>query len=261
MSDVLRDEVVLFEVEGPLGIVTLNRPDVMNALNYATLVRLGEIVDAVKLRRDIRAVIFAGKGKAFCVGADLKERRTLTEQEVRRNVLKIRDVFTAIERLPQPTIAVMHGYAFGGGFELALACDFRFASEETMMGLTETSLAIIPGAGGTQRLPRLIGPMRAKELIFTARKITAKEAYDLGILTGVAADPFEAARKLAEEIAQNGPLAVTQAKFAIDRGLGVDIQTGLEIESKAYEVLIPTKDRVEALQAFAEKRKPVFRGE
>nr|MBO2470498.1 hypothetical protein [Bacillota bacterium] len=145
VSDVLRDEVVLFEVEGPLGIITLNRPDVMNALNYATLVRLGEIVDAIKLRRDIRAVIFTGKGKAFCVGADLKERRTLTEQEVRRNVLKIRDVFTAIERLPQPTIAVMHGYAFGGGFELALACDFRFASEETMMGLTETSLAIIPG--------------------------------------------------------------------------------------------------------------------
>ncbi|MBX6394973.1 MAG: enoyl-CoA hydratase/isomerase family protein [Alicyclobacillaceae bacterium] len=252
---------VLVRVDGFVATVTLNRPEVMNALNYETIARLGDAVQELKGRRDVRAVIFTGNGKAFCVGADLKERRTLDDWQVRRNVRKIRDVFSAVERLPQPTIAAIHGYAFGGGFELALACDFRFAAEDAVMGLTETSLAIIPGAGGTQRLPRLIGPMRAKELIFTARKIGAKEAYDLGILTGVDSDPLAKARTLAEEIAQNGPLAVRQAKFAIDRGLEVSLSTGLEIESAAYEVLIPTKDRVEALEAFREKRKPVFRGE
>ncbi|MBT9282737.1 MAG: enoyl-CoA hydratase/isomerase family protein [Hydrogenibacillus schlegelii] len=249
-----------FETDGVIATVVLNRPEALNALNYAALVRLGEIVENLKLRRDLRAVVFRGNGRAFSVGTDLKKRRALGEAEVRRNVLKIRDVFTAVARLPQPTIAVMHGYALGGGFELALACDFRFAAVGTVMGLTETLLAIIPGADGTQRLPRLIGPMRAKELIFTARRITAQEAYDWGILTGVAEDPTAAARRLAEEIAENGPLAVAQAKFAVDRGLEVDLQTELDIESKAYEVLIPTEDRVEALQAFAEKRKPNFTG-
>lgn len=252
---------VKVEEDGVVATVVLHRPEVMNALDYETTVRLGEVVESLRVRRDIRAVIFTGAGRAFCVGADLKERRTLNEQQVRRNVQKIRDVFAAVERLPQPTIAVIHGYALGGGFELALACDFRYAAEDAVMGLTETSLAIIPGAGGTQRLPRLIGPMRAKELIFTARKLTARQAYEWGILTGVSPNPLEDARRLAEEIAQNGPIAVTQAKFAVDRGLDVDLATGLEIESKAYEVVIPTKDRLEALEAFREKRKPVFRGE
>ncbi|CAB3390131.1 enoyl-CoA hydratase-related protein [Kyrpidia spormannii] len=256
----IRDPV-LVETDGPVAMVILNRPEAMNALNFETLVYLGDIVEDLRGRRDIRAVIFTGRGRAFCVGADLKERRTLDEWQVRRNVRKIRDVFTAVERLPQPTIAAIHGYAFGGGFELALACDFRFAAEETVMGLTETSLAIIPGAGGTQRLPRLIGPMRAKELIFTARRIRAPEAYDLGILTGFGSDPVAEARRLAKEIAENGPLAVAQAKFAIDRGLDASLATGLEIESSAYEVLIPTRDRVEALEAFKEKRPPRFRGE
>ncbi|MDI3256952.1 MAG: enoyl-CoA hydratase-related protein [Kyrpidia sp.] len=256
-----RADPVELRTEGGMAVVALNRPEAMNALNYDTLLRLDEVLEDLRGRRDIRAVIFVGKGRAFCVGADLKERRTLDEWQVRRNVRKIREVFTAVEHLPQPTIAVIHGYAFGGGFELALACDFRFAAEDAVMGLTETSLAIIPGAGGTQRLPRLIGPMRAKELIFTARRVRAREAYDLGILTGVGPDPMADARSLAEEIAENGPLAVAQAKFAIDRGLDGSLATGLEIESAAYEVLIPTRDRVEALEAFREKRRPRFRGE
>jgi enoyl-CoA hydratase/carnithine racemase len=173
-------------------------------------------------------------------------------------------VFAAVAALPQPTLAVLHGFAFGGGLELALACDFRFAAEDTRMGLTETSLAIIPGAGGTQRLPRLVGPMWAKRLIFTAARIDARQAYDIGLLTGVAADragALEQAQQLAREIAQNGPVAVRQAKWAIDRGLEVDLATGLELEAMAYEAVIPTRDRVEALEAFSEKRKPVFRGE
>ncbi|MDH4616274.1 enoyl-CoA hydratase-related protein [Brevibacillus sp. AY1] len=258
-------ENVKFERDGHIGIITLNRPDELNALNYDTLERLGEMLDQVRLdQKETRVLIVRAQGRAFCAGADLKERRTLTEQQVRRNVRKIRDVFTALERLPQPTIAMINGFAFGGGFELALACDFRFAVEEAKMGLTEVSLGIIPGAGGTQRLSRLIGPSLAKELILTARRISAKDAYELGFLNGVAADHDELEARafgLAREILANAPLAVYQAKAAIDRGASVDLQTGLDIETMCYEVIIPTQDRLEALEAFREKRKPVFKGE
>ena len=261
----MSEETVRWERDGHIGIITLNRPDDMNALNFATLQRLGELLDQVRLeQKEVRAVLVKAEGRAFCAGADLKERRTLNEQQVRRNVSKIRDVFTALERLPQPTIALINGFAFGGGFELALACDFRYAVAEAKMGLTEVSLGIIPGAGGTQRLSRLIGPSRAKELILTARRISAQEAYELGILNGLAQDRDELEKKaysLAAEILANAPLAVYQAKAAIDRGASVDLQTGLDLETKCYEVIIPTKDRLEALEAFREKRKPVFRGE
>jgi enoyl-CoA hydratase/carnithine racemase len=258
-------ETVLLERHDHLGVIKLNRPDELNALDYPTLHRLGEVIEEVRQEiRDIRAVIVAAEGRAFCVGADLKERRTLNEQQVRRNVNKIREVFSALARLPQPTIAAINGYAFGGGLELALSCDFRFAVSSATMGLTEVSLGIIPGAGGTQRLPRLIGPSKAKELILTARKFTAAEALDWGILNGIAEDPqqlWDLCQQLSSEILANAPLAVYQAKFAVDAGSGVDLQTGLDIEAKAYEVILPTKDRLEALEAFREKRKPVFRGE
>ncbi|MEB3101487.1 enoyl-CoA hydratase-related protein [Ferviditalea candida] len=261
----MEQEPVLLERDGHLAIIRLNRPEELNSLNYPALARLGTIIEEIQQNpKEIRAVIVAAQGRAFCAGADLKERRTLNEQQVRRNVNKIRDVFSQLERLTQPTIAAINGYAFGGGFELALACDFRFAVREAKMGLTEVSLGIIPGAGGTQRLPRLIGPSRAKELILTARKIGAAEALELGILNGMAEDAEQLlakCRSLAEEILGNAPLAVYQAKYAIDKGAGADLQTGLDIESKAYEVIIPTKDRLEALEAFREKRMPVFRGE
>ena len=255
---------VILEKSNHLAFVTINRPEQLNCFDYETLVELENIVDEIKLDKEVRAVIFTGAGeKAFSAGADLKERRTLTEKEVRRNVSKIRDVFTMIEELPQPTIAAINGYALGGGFELALVCDFRYAVKKTTMGLTEVSWAIIPGAGGTQRLSRLIGTSRAKELILTARKIDAEQAYDLGILNKVI-DEDELQNStvaLAEEIMKNGPLAVTQAKYAINFGSNVDVKTGLAIESKAYEVIIPTKDRVEALEAFKEKRAAQFKGE
>lgn len=248
-----------------VAVITLNRPADLNALNYETLVRLGEIV--VEIREDrhqIRAVIVTGAGRAFSAGADLKERRTLNEQQVRRNVRAIRDVFTAVEELPQPTIAAVNGYAFGGGFELMLACDLRLAVRDARMGLTEVSLGIIPGAGGTQRLPRLIGPARAKELILTARKMNAQDALQYGLLNGIADDAEQLhamTLDLANEIASNAPLAVYQAKYAINRGSHVGLYSGLEVEAQAYEMIIPTKDRAEALEAFADKRKPVFRGE
>jgi len=255
---------VLLEKNRRIAFVTINRPEQLNCFDFETLVELEKIIDEIRFDREINVVIIVGAGdKAFSVGADLKERRTLNEQEVRRNVQKIRDVFSQIEDLPQPTIAAMNGYAFGGGLELALACDFRYAVKSAKMGLTEVGLAIIPGAGGTQRLTRLIGVPKAKELILTARRIDAEKAYEMGLLNGVVEDGqlLDSAISLAEEILKNGPLAVTQAKYAINHGSQVDLTTGLAIESKAYEVLIPTKDRVEALNAFQEKRAPKFLGE
>lgn len=255
---------VTLHVENGIATVTINRPESLNCFDYETLTTLEEMVDDLKFNRDVRVVIFTGAGeKAFSAGADLKERRTLNEKEVRRNVGKIRDVFTKIEELPQPTIAAVNGVALGGGLELALACDFRYAVSGVLLGLTEVSWGIIPGAGGTQRLTRLIGTSRAKELIFTARKITSEEAYELGIVNKVVEREslLPLSMQLAQEILRNAPLAVTQAKYAIHYGSAVDLKTGLAIETKAYEIIIPTTDRVEALQAFQEKRAPVFKGE
>ncbi len=256
-------EGIRYEQNGNLAIITLNRPDSMNAFNYEMLRELGQVAEAIRINPDIRVVIFTGAGeKAFSVGADLKERKTLTEQQVKRNIYKIGEVFSSIESLPQPTIAMMNGYAFGGGMELALSCDFRIAAHDITLGLTETSLAIIPGAGGTQRLPRLIGESKAMELILTARRLNAEEALSYGILTKVVAKEslLEETGKFADMMLANGPVALQQAKFAIKHGMNADLQTGLHIERKAYEMTIPTEDRVEALMAFSEKRKPQFKG-
>ncbi|MCQ5364851.1 enoyl-CoA hydratase-related protein [Anoxybacillus salavatliensis] len=255
---------VLYEIDEHIAYVTINRPEVLNCFNYETLVKLKEVVSDIHANKQVRVVIFTGAGdKAFSAGADLKERKTLTEVEVRRNVKAIRDVFNDIAALPQPTIAAMNGYAFGGGFELALACDFRIAVSEAEMGLTELKWAIIPGAGGTQRLPRLIGLSKALEMILMSKKVSASEGLELGILNKVVPREqlMDACRELAIEMLKNGPLALQQAKFAIYKGLEVDLQTGILIESKCYEVIIPTKDRIEALEAFAQKRPPRFTGE
>ena len=256
-------ESVLYHVENYIATITINRPDAMNCFNFESLKKLSDVVEEIRTNQDVRVVVITGSGeKSFSVGADLKERKTLTPAEVKRNVYKIGEVFSSIENLPQPTIAAINGYAFGGGMELALACDFRIAVKDTLMGLTETSLAIIPGAGGTQRLPRLIGETKALELILTARKLTSDEAYSYGILTKVVSRDMllEMSYAFANEMLKNGPIALQQAKFAVKEGMNADIQTGLKIERKAYEVTIPTEDRVEALNAFNEKRKPVFKG-
>ena len=256
-------ETIHYKQTGNIAFITLNRPSAMNAFNYDMLVELGQITESIRINPDIRVVIFTGSGdRAFSVGADLKERKTLTDWQVKRNIYKIGDVFTAIDNLPQPTIAMMNGYAFGGGMELALACDFRIAAETALMGLTETGLAIIPGAGGTQRLPRLIGEAKALELILTARKLTAEDALAYGVVTKIVPSEklLQETATFADSILANGPIAVQQAKFAIKHGMNVDLQTGLAIERKAYEMTIPTEDRIEALTAFAEKRKPVFKG-
>jgi len=256
-------EAIHYEQKGNLAFVTLNRPGAMNAFNYDMLVELGQITESIRINPDIRVIIFTGSGdRAFSVGADLKERKTLTDLQVKRNLYKIGEVFSAIENLPQPTIAMMNGFAFGGGMELALACDFRIAADTALMGLTETGLAIIPGAGGTQRLPRLIGEAKALELILTARRMSAAEAYSYGVLTKISTPEnlVQETADYADSILANGPIALQQAKFAIKHGMNVDLQTGLAIERKAYELTIPTEDRIEALNAFSEKRKPVFKG-
>ncbi len=251
------------KVENHTAVITLNRPEALNAFNYETLEELQRTVEDIRINPDVRIVIFTGAGdKAFSVGADLKERKTLSQTEVKRNVYKIGEVFSLIDHLPQPTIAAINGFAFGGGMELALSCDFRLAAQGTKMGLTETSLAIIPGAGGTQRLPRLIGQAKALELILTARRLTTEDALHYGLLTKAVPQEqlLEECLKLAEEMLANGPVALQQAKFAVKQGMNADLQTGLQIERKAYEVTIPTEDRLEALQAFSEKRKPEFKG-
>lgn len=256
-------ESILLNIENHIAYVTLNREDALNSFNYDTLCELDRVIESISTNREVRVVIFTGAGeKAFSVGADLKERKTLTIEQVKRNLNKINRVFSAIDQLPQPTIAAINGFAFGGGMELALSCDFRLATNIAVMGLTETSLAIIPGAGGTQRLPRIVGESKALELILTAKRISADEAHSIGLLYKVTEKDqlLVEATKLAEIMLQNGPIALQQAKFAIKQGMNADLQTGLTIERKAYEVTIPTEDRIEALQAFSEKRKPDFKG-
>jgi enoyl-CoA hydratase/carnithine racemase len=252
------------EKEQYLCLITLNRPEVYNSLNREIVLSLREELERLADDKSVRAVIITGEGeKAFCAGADLKERQTMTPEQVLQFLKTLQDTLLTLERLPKPVIAAINGVAFGGGTELALSCDLRIMSRHAKMGLTETSLGIIPGGGGTQRLPRLIGKGKAKELIYTARHVDAEEALAIGLVNQVVepAELLDAARRLAADIAKNAPLAVAQAKYAIDHGLEVDLVTGLAIETNAYQVLIPTKDRLEGLKAFQERRKPNYRGE
>ncbi|OEH94385.1 enoyl-CoA hydratase [Bacillus solimangrovi] len=244
--------------------ITLNRPESANAFSKDMLFNLHEVLTDIKFDTSIRCVIITGAGeRIFCAGADLKERSRMSEVEVKKTVSLIRHTMDELESLPMPVIAAINGAAFGGGLELALSCDIRIASDNAKVGLTETSLAIIPGAGGTQRLTRLIGKGRAKELIFTAARLTANEAVEYGIIEHITSQDelLNKANEIAEKISNNGPIAVRQAKLAINRGSEVDLQTGLKIEEMAYAITIPTKDRIEGLQAFKEKRKPNYKGE
>ena len=256
-------ELVDLRREGDLAWLTIQREEVMNCLSFPTLRRFRGVLAELERDLSIRAVIIRGAGeKAFCAGADLKERKTMPKERVPHFVKNIRRLMDDVENLPQPTIAAINGFAFGGGTELLLACDLRVAAPHAQLGLTEVALAIIPGAGGTQRLPRLVGKSRAKDLILTGRRIGAEEAERIGLVNRIApAGALDAAaRELAQAIAANGPVAVRAAKEAIERGSELPLAEGLEIEARCYERTLPTQDRLEALAAFAEKRKPRFTG-
>jgi enoyl-CoA hydratase/carnithine racemase len=261
MTDTL--DLLIKEEKNQAVILTLNRPAVMNCLNFDLLYALRDEIDALQFSDTIRSVIITGAGeKAFCAGADLKERATLTQDQVKQFIVTIRNLLTGIQNLKMPVISAVNGIALGGGTEIALASDIRIASDTAVMGLTETRLAIIPGGGGTQRLPRIIGVAKAKELIFTGRRVDAKEALDIGLVNATAPPEklMATCLDMAAMIAETGPIAVEMAKYAIDKGIETDLATGLAIESNAYRVTIPTEDRIEGLTAFREKRKPVYKG-
>jgi enoyl-CoA hydratase/carnithine racemase len=259
----MSNSVLLKDVKDGIMTLILNRPEVMNSLNFEMLHALKKQIELTRFKNEIRVIIITGAGeKAFCAGADLKERVTLTPDKVKEFITTIRNLFTAVEYLNKPVIAAINGIALGGGTELALASDIRIASMAATMGLTETRLAIIPGGGGTQRLPRLVGKGKAKELIFTGQRINAEEALAIGLVNKICQKDnlLSEAMKMAAMICEAGPIAVEQAKYAINYGLETDLHTGLAIESNAYWVTIPTEDRLEGLAAFREKRKPVYKG-
>ncbi len=259
----MNDNILLSDVNDGVALITLNRPEVMNSFNFDLLHALRSRIADIRFDTAVRVVIVTGFGdRAFCSGADLKERATLSPMQVKEYIYTIRNLFTEIDNLNKPVIAAVNGVALGGGTELALAADIRIASKNATLGLTETRLAIIPGAGGTQRLPRLVGKGKAKELIFTGRRITADEALKIGLVNQVCAAEalIDSCRAMAAEICETGPVAIEQAKYAINHGMETDLATGMAIESNAYWVCIPTEDRLEGLVAFREKRKPVYKG-
>ncbi|HEX9793849.1 MAG TPA: enoyl-CoA hydratase-related protein [Planctomycetota bacterium] len=255
--------LVALEQRGHVAWLTLQRPESRNALSLATLGELRAHLAKLAADASVWAVAFTGAGdKAFCAGADLKERRGFDAQMVSRFVREIRAAMDDVAALPQPTVAVMNGAAFGGGCELALACDLRVLDESAAIGLTETSLAIIPGAGGCARLPRLVGAARAKELILLARRLDAATALQIGLVHELApaGRAVERGGALLAELLKNGPLALRAAKAAIDGGLDLSLAGALEHEAVCYQRTVPTADRLEALAAFAEKRPPRFEG-
>ena len=256
--------LIILKKEQAIATITLNRPQAANALNKHLLEQLKDTFISLRYDRQVRCIIITGSGeKVFCAGADLKERQALPESEIRHAVSQIGQTFSIIETLPQPVIASINGLALGGGMELALACDIRIASTNASFSLPETSLGIIPGAGGTQRLPRLIGIAKAKELIFTGKRMNAIDAEKLGLITKAVSpsELTEETKQLAQSMIRNAPIALAEAKKAIHYGMQTDLQTGLQIEEWCYDVTIPTKDRLEGLRAFSEKRQPQYKGE
>lgn len=244
--------------------LTLERPETKNAIGRDMLKGLEYTFESVNNDDTAKVLMIRSSvPKVFCAGADLKERKTMSPSEIKDFVHRLRSTFSFLEELHVPTIAVIEGAALGGGMEMALSCDLRICAEDAVLGLPETGLAIIPGAGGTQRLPRLVGKSIAKELIFTGRKITGRDAVSIG-LVNYCVPSGEAHLKafgIARDIIHKGPLAIRMAKRAIDGGVEVDMVSALELEENCYEQLLHTKDRLEGLAAFAERRKPEYTGE
>jgi methylglutaconyl-CoA hydratase len=255
---------ILVEQRGGVVVWTIDRADRANALSRPTLMAFGKLAREAAVNPSVRAIVVTGSGdKAFCAGADLKERQGMTDDDVRVQVQLYRSELGPLDRSPKPVVAAVNGAALGGGLELALCCDLRVAAAHAQIGLPETTLGIIPGAGGTQRLPRIVGEARAKEMILLGRRLTAGEALAWGLVnrvtpagTNVVDDAIEWIRPIAE----GAPIAQAAALEAIDRALDVTLELGLELEKVSYDKTIMSQDRREALAAFAEKRKPRFVG-
>jgi enoyl-CoA hydratase/carnithine racemase len=256
-------ELVRLEVEDGVGTIRLDRPP-MNALSRQVQEEIREAAEEATARADVRAVVVYGGPKVFAAGADVKEMAGWSYQQMVDNSVGLTSSFSAVAAIPKPTIAAVTGYALGGGCELALCCDLRIAGDNAKLGQPEILLGIIPGAGGTQRLPRLIGPARAKELIFTGRFVDADEALRIGLVDRVVApdDVYTEALGLARKLAAGAPYALRAAKEAIDRGLEADLATGLEIERLQFTGLFATEDRATGMQSFIEHGpgKAEFRG-
>ena len=249
---------VKYEQRDLVGVVTIDREKALNALNPEVLNDLEAVLDAVPFDRT-RCLIVTGAGsKSFVAGADIAAMSTMTKEQGRAFSKRGNDVFRKIEKLPVPVIAAVNGFALGGGCELSLSCDIRIASENALFGQPEAGLGITPGFGGTQRLARTIGVGRAKELIYTTRKVKADEALKIGLVNAVYPQDqlLDEALKLAGRIARNAPIAVRQCKKAINLGLQVDIDTAVSIEAELFGFCLQTKDQQNAMTAFVEKRKP-----
>jgi len=255
-------ENLILDKENEIAILYINRPKYLNALNAQTLEELSRAIDEVQRDPAIKVLIITGAGdKAFVAGADINFMLPLSPAEGRYFSDMGEKVFRKLELMEKPVIAAVIGFALGGGCELAMACDIRLAAENAIFGQPEVGLGIIPGFGGTQRLPRLVGEGRAKELTFTADNISAEEAYRIGLVNHVypAAELMPQAKKMASRIAARAPMAVGYAKFAIGKGLQVDIDTAMSIESDMFGLCCATEDKNEGLGAFVEKRKPQFK--
>lgn len=246
------------------AFLVLNRPEKLNAFSkelcHNFLEALDQIEAAIKENK-IRILFLSSQTpKAFCAGADLKERALMSDSEVRSQLSIQRQMMDRVEALPVPTVALIQGVAFGGGLELALACDFRVATEDAQMGLTELRLAIIPGSGGTQRLSRLIGFAKAKEMILLSKRVGASEALAMGLVNEVTKNIDESRQSFAEQVLATGPIAQNAAKRAILGGFNMDLVQALDHEQKCYEMVLKSKDRVEGLEAFLAKRSPQYQG-
>jgi len=255
---------LIVEVKDGIGILKINRPKALNALNTETVIEIKHAANELNTNKDIRVVILTGEGdKAFVAGADILEMKDMNALEGMAFSQRGHEAFSVLENMGKPVIAAVNGFALGGGFELALACDFIYASDKARVGFPETTLGIHPGFGGTQRTAKIAGLAKAKELIFTGKMITAQEAYEMGLINKVVPHDqlMNEVMAIAEKIKANGPVAIRFAKECIDKSLSLDNKEGLMLEAKDFGLCFATKDQKEGMTAFVEKRKPTYTGE
>jgi len=254
---------VLYQTDNGIGMITLNRPKALNALNSELLKELNGLLDEIAQDDSVKVVVITGSGdKSFVAGADIAEMQSMSPMEGRAFGKFGQAIFNKLENIPQPVIAAVNGFALGGGCELAMACDIRIASDRAKFGQPEVSLGIVPGFGGTQRLPRLIGKGRAKELLYTADMINAEEAYRIGLVNKIvpADELLSTTKELAEKIMARAQVAVQLCKAAVNTGMDIDLESGIAYEAEVFGLCFASADQKEGMSAFVGKRKPNFTG-